>query len=166
MKKLLLLRHGNAASRASNMTDYDRPLDNTGKMQITNIANKLIENRDLPNLIITSSAVRAFSSTGIIKNIIQTSKKEKEPIIKITETGLLYSASVIEYMDILKTQKNSSESIMLVAHNPTISGFISKLTGKHIGMGTGNLFLVELNIEKWSDLDFNSHIISSTLLRP
>lgn len=166
MKKLLLLRHGNAVSRVSNMTDYDRPLDNTGKMQITNIANKLIEKRHLPNLIITSSAVRAFSTAGIIKNIIQTSKKEKETIIKINETEFLYSASNFEYMDILKTQKNSLESIMLVAHNPTISGFISRLTGKYIGMGTGNLCLLVLNIEKWSDLEFNSPVISSTLLKP
>lgn len=164
MKKLLLLRHGNAASRVSNMNDYDRPLDNTGKIQITSIANKLIEKRYLPNLIITSSAVRAFSSAGIIKNIIQASKKNT--VIKINETDLLYSASDFEYMDILKTQKNSLESIMLVAHNPTISGFISRLTGKHIGMGTGNLCLLVLNIEKWSDLGFNSPVISSTLLKP
>ncbi|MCK5154157.1 MAG: histidine phosphatase family protein [Spirochaetales bacterium] len=166
MKKLLLLRHGNAASRFSNMTDYDRPLDNTGKMQITNIANRLIEKRLMPNLIITSSALRAFSTTGIIKNIIQTSKKEKEAIIKISETELLYSAAIFEYIDILKTQKNSLESIMIVAHNPAISGFISKLTGKHIGMGTGNLCILEINIEKWSDLSFSSLVISSTLIKP
>ena len=158
MKKLLLLRHGNAASRTGNMTDFDRPLDKTGKKQISNIAYKLTEQKHLPDLIITSSALRAKSSAEIIKN--------KETIIKITETEKLYSADVFEYLDIINTQKNSFESIMIVAHNPTISGFISRLTGKHLCMGTGNLCIVELKIVEWSNLNFNSSVISSTHIKP
>lgn len=158
MKKLLLLRHGNAISRIGNMTDFDRPLDTTGKNQISNITNKLREQRQLPDHIISSAAVRALSSAGIIQN--------KESIITILETEILYSADIFEYIDILGSQNNSFKSIMLVAHNPTISGFISKLTGKHTGMGTGNLCMLELDIEKWSDLGFNSPVISSTLIKP
>lgn len=158
MKKLLLLRHGNAISRIGNMTDFDRPLDTTGKNQISNITNKLREQRQLPDHIISSAAVRALSSAGIIQN--------KKSIITILETEILYSADIFEYIDILGSQNNSFKSIMLVAHNPTISGFISKLTGKHTGMGTGNLCMLELDIEKWSDLGFNSPIISSTMIKP
>ena len=156
MKKLMLLRHGNAASRNGNMTDFDRPLDKTGKNQISLIADKLAENNLLPELIMSSSALRALSSAKIIQN--------KDSIIKIVKTERLYSAAAFEYMDILKTQKNLFNSIMLVAHNPTISGFISKLTGKHIGMGTGNLCILEIDIEKWSDLGFSSPITGSTLI--
>ena len=158
MKKLLLLRHGNAASRLSNMSDYNRPLNNTGKQEITNIADKLKENNNLPELIVSSSAQRAISSAGIIQN--------KESIIKLSETEILYSASIFEYIDILNTQKQELKSIMIVAHNPTISGFISKLTGKHLGMGTGNLCILELDIEEWRNLDFNTNVINSTLLKP
>ena len=158
MKKLLLLRHGNASSRIENMTDYKRPLDNTGKKQIAIIADKLEESINLPNLIIASTALRAISSAEIIRN--------KKTNIKLIGTELLYSASIFEYIDILTTQKNNVESIMIVAHNPTISGFISKLTGKHIGMGPGNLCMLELDIKKWSDLDFNSTAINSTLIKP
>jgi phosphohistidine phosphatase len=158
MKKLLLLRHGSAASRLINKSDYDRSLDNTGKKQITCIANKLAESNNLPNLIITSMALRAISSANIIQQI--------EPVIKLTGTELLYSASIFEYIDILGSQKGVLESIMLVAHNPTISGFISKLTGKHIGMGTGNLCILELDIQEWSSLNFNSSVLNSTLIKP
>jgi len=158
MKKLLLLRHGNASSRIENMTDYKRPLDNTGKKQIAIIADKLEESSNLPNLIIASTALRAISSAEIIQN--------KKTDIKLMGTELLYSASIFEYIDILSTQKNNVDTIMLVAHNPTISLFISKLTEKHIGMGTGNLCMLELDIKKWSDLDFKSTIINSTLIRP
>jgi len=158
MKKLLLLRHGNAASRTGNMTDFDRPLDKTGKKQILNITNKLREQRQLPDHIISSTAVRALSSAGIIQN--------KESIITLSGTEILYAASIFEYIDILGAQKEALESIMIVAHNPTISGFILKITGKHIGMGTGNLCILVIDIEKWSDLSFNSPIISSTVLKP
>ncbi len=156
MKKLLLLRHGNASSRIGNMTDYNRPLDNTGKNQIALIANKLEERINLPNIIIASTALRAISSAKIIQS--------KNTNIKLTGTEALYSASIFEYIDILTTIKDNVESIMLVAHNPTISGFISKITGKHIGMGTGNLCILEIDIEKWSDLSFRSPIINSTLI--
>ncbi|MDA3940263.1 MAG: histidine phosphatase family protein [Spirochaetia bacterium] len=158
MKKILLLRHGNAASRTGNMADFERPLDNMGKKQISNIANKLAESGQIPDLIITSSALRAFSSAEIIQN--------NGIPVKITGTEILYSASIFEYMDILKAQKNKFESMLLVAHNPAISGFISRLSGKHIGMGTGNLCIIKLNIEKWSDLEFNSPVISTTFLKP
>lgn len=158
MKKLLLLRHGNAASRRGNMTDFDRPLDKTGKKQISNITNKLREQRQLPDHIISSTAVRTLSSAKIIQN--------KESIITLSGTEILYSASIFEYIDILGSQKGTLESIMLVAHNPTISEFISKLTGKHIGMGTGNLFILELDIQEWSSINFNSAVFSSTLIKP
>ncbi|MCK5674394.1 MAG: histidine phosphatase family protein [Spirochaetales bacterium] len=158
MKKLLLLRHGNAAPRLSNMSDFDRSLDNIGKKQIANIADKLAESNNLPNFIIASTALRAISSAKIIQN--------KRPVIKLTGTELLYSASIFEYIDILGSQKETLESIMLVAHNPTISGFISKLTGKHIGMGTGNLCIIELDIQKWSSINFNSVVLNSTLIKP
>jgi phosphohistidine phosphatase len=158
MKKLLLLRHGNASPRLSNMSDYERSLDNMGKKQITNIADKLVDSNNLPNLIIASTALRAISSAKIIQN--------KNPVIKLTETELLYSASIFEYIDILGSHKKTCESIMIVAHNPTISGFISKLTGKHTGMGTGNLCIIELDINEWSSINFNSVALSSTLIKP
>ena len=158
MKKLLLLRHGNAASRIGNMTDYDRPLDNKGKKQIEVISNKLRNNNQMPDIIISSTALRAILSAEIIQN--------KESIPKIAKTEKLYTADAFEYIDILKTQNKIFNSIMIVAHNPTISSFITRLTGKHIGMGTGNLCIIAIDIEKWSDLGFRSPIISSTLLKP
>ncbi len=158
MKKLLLLRHGNAASRMDNMTDYNRPLDNTGKKQISIIADKLEKTSNLPDFIIASTAVRALSSAEIIQN--------KKTNIKLTGTEQLYSTSIFEYLDILMSQKENVESIMIVAHNPTISGFISKLTGKHIGMGTGNLCILKLDIEKWSDLIFKTSVINSIVIKP
>ncbi len=158
MKKLLLLRHGNALSRTSNMSDHNRPLDNTGKKQIENIEDKLSENKQKPDLIISSTALRAVSTAEIIQN--------RESKTKLLETDILYSADAFEYIDILKTQNNLLNSIMIVAHNPTISGFITRLTGKHIGMGTGNLCIIEIDIEKWSDLGFSSPVISSTLFKP
>jgi len=159
MKKLLLLRHGNAASRISGMSDHDRPLNSRGKKEISNIAYKLAENTLIPNSIIASSAVRALSSAGIVRNILHITEN-------IRETELLYSASISEYIDILKSHKESISTILIVAHNPTISGFISRITGKHIGMGTGNLCSIELNIEKWSEIRLNSPVLSSTLLKP
>ncbi|MCF6336072.1 MAG: histidine phosphatase family protein [Spirochaetales bacterium] len=158
MKKLLLLRHGNALSRTGNISDYDRPLDNSGKKQIISVSNKLVEINQIPERIISSAALRAISSAEIIHS--------KKNTIELIKTEILYSAAVFEYIDIIKTQNGSFESIMIVAHNPAISGFAAKITGKHIGLGTGNLCILEIDIEKWSNLDFNSPVINSTCLKP
>lgn len=163
MKKLLLLRHGNAASPISGMSDYDRPLNSRGKKEISNIAHKLTESKLIPDLIIASTAVRALSSAGIIGNIIWISNSSRESLRGVE---LLYSASISEYIDILKSQKELNSTILIVAHNPAISGFIRRMTGKHKGMGTGYLCSIELNIEKWSEIRLNSPVLSSTLLKP
>jgi len=162
MKKLLLLRHGNAVSSSSGMADYDRPLSSRGKKEINNIAYKLTESRLIPDLIIASTAERAFSSAGIVRDIIWTSNK----VGGLRGTEVLYSASISEYIDILKSQKESISTILIVAHNPTVSGFIIRLTGMHIGMSTGNLCSIELDIKKWSEIRLNSPVLSSTFFKP
>ncbi len=141
------------------MADYDRPLNIRGKKEISNIAYKLTESKLIPDLIIASTAARALSSAGILRNIHQITEN-------IRGTEVLYSASISKYIDILKSQKESISTILIVAHNPAVSGFISRLTGKHIGMGTGNLCSIELDIEKWSEIRLNSPVLSSTLLKP
>ncbi len=163
MKKLLLLRHGNASFPDSGMADYDRPLTNRGKKEINNITYKLLGNKLIPDIIISSTAKRALSSANIVRNIIQISNNYTS---LLRETEKLYSASISEYMDILKSQKESISIILIVAHNPTISGFGSRITGKHIGMGTGNLHRIELDIEKWNKIKINSPVLTSTLFKP
>ena len=163
MKKLLLLRHGNALFPDSGMDDYDRPLSSRGKKEINNIAYKLLENKRIPDIIITSTAKRALSTADIVRNIIKISDND---INLQRETDALYSASISEYTDILRSQKKSISTILIIAHNPAISGFCSKITGKHIGMGTGNLCLLEMDIENWSEIKINIPILSSALLKP
>ena len=163
MKKLLLLRHGNATFSDSGMADYDRPLNNRGKKEINNIAHKLLENKLIPDIIITSTAKRALSSADIVKNIIRISNND---ISQLRETEILYSASISEYIDILQSQNKSISTILIVAHNPAISGFCSRITGKHTGMGTGNLCLLELDIDNWSEIKINRPVLSSTLFKP
>lgn len=159
MKKILLLRHGNAVSSGSGMADYDRPLSSRGKKEINNIAYKLTESKLLPDMIVSSTAVRAFSSAEIIRNFLQLTNS-------IRGTEVLYSASISEYINILKSQKESISTILIVAHNPTVSGFIIRLTGMHIGMSTGNLCSIELDIEKWSEIGLNTPVLSSTFFKP
>ena len=163
MKKLLLLRHGNASLPDSGIADYDRPLNSRGKKEISNIAYKLLEKKLIPDIIIASAAERALSSADIVRNIIKISDNDKS-LLRETET--LYSASIPEYIDILKSQKETISTILIIAHNPAISSFGSRMTGKHIGMGTGNLCLLELGIEKWSEIKINSPVLISTLLKP
>lgn len=157
MKKLLLLRHGSALSRSGNISDHDRPLDKSGRAQIASVTDKLLSRNHIPEIIIASSALRAAASAEITGKTVQCS---------VRSSDTLYSAAPQDYITLLKGMENRVSSVMIVAHNPTISEFAGRLSGKHIGMGTGNICLLELNIEQWSDLEFNAPVVSSVIIRP
>ncbi len=157
MKRIFLLRHGNAAPGGSGKADRDRPLEESGRTQIVSVSDKLVSQNYIPEIIITSSALRAKTSGEIAGKIVHCSMRSSDT---------LYSAASQDYITLLKGMENRFNSVMIVAHNPTISDFAGRLSGTHIGMGTGNICLLELDIEQWSDLGFNSPVISSTIIRP
>lgn len=121
MKTLYLVRHAKS-DHDGNLTDIDRPLNVRGYRDAYNMANLMKEKQLLPNLIISSPAIRALTTALIF---CRTFKFEPKDIILYTN---LYETGVKDYIDIITRSDDQYKSIMLFAHNPTITELANTLT--------------------------------------
>ena len=66
MKNLLLIRHGKSSWNSPGLSDHDRPLNNRGEYDAPGIGAALAQRGVVPDVIYSSTAVRAFSTAKVI----------------------------------------------------------------------------------------------------
>ena len=71
MKTIYLVRHAQALPEKEGMQDIDRPLSEIGIKDAKRVAKRLGKNRQIPEMMITSSAQRAIQ-TATLKRIYPT----------------------------------------------------------------------------------------------
>ena len=64
----------------------------------------------------------------------------------------IYEASPVDLRDVVSGLDEKYPSAMLVGHNPGIEAFIHYLTGHLERMPTAALAVIELEIDRWSDV--------------
>lgn len=121
MKTLYLVRHAKS-DHDGNLTDIDRPLNMRGYRDAYSMSNLMKEKQLLPGLIISSPAIRAISTALIF---CRTFKFEPNDILLYNN---LYETGIQEYADIITRSDDQYKSIMLFAHNPTLTELANTLT--------------------------------------
>ncbi len=121
MKTLYLVRHAKSDWGTNGLADIDRPLNSRGYRDAYSMSNILKEKKLMPDLIISSPAIRAISTALIFCRIFKLKTSE----VIINEN--LYETSVNQYIDIIKHIDDQFKSIMLFGHNPIISDLASGL---------------------------------------
>lgn len=66
MKTLYLVRHAKSSWNDPDIDDFDRPLNKRGKINAPEMAQRMVERGELPNLIISSPAKRARSTAKMM----------------------------------------------------------------------------------------------------
>lgn len=145
MKRLLLLRHAKSSWDDSDLADFDRPLNDRGEATAP-FMGELIAGRGLaPEEIVSSPAKRALQTATLIKE-----SGGIEAPIKLDER--IYEASPQALAQVVSEFRDSLDVVMMVGHNPGFEGFVSFLTGKYESMPTAAVAVIDLNIDKWQDL--------------
>ena len=67
MKTLLLMRHAKSSWKDDTLSDHERPLKKRGRKDTKRIAKVIKENNLIPNVIISSPAVRTLETVNILK---------------------------------------------------------------------------------------------------
>lgn len=146
MKQIFVVRHAKASWMEDVTQDQQRPLDPEG---VTNAlkAGKLLAQEDLfPELILSSTAVRAKQTASLIADGLEL------PGFMVECKNALYNASAETILEVLKSIATDEKTIMIVAHNPGISNFLSLLTdGSSVNMGPCDIGILELDIDSWED---------------
>ncbi len=145
MKTLLLLRHAKSSWDDSSLADHDRPLNLRGKRDAPRMGLLLREQKLVPDLILSSTAMRARKTAQkVAKSFDYTGTIELVPE--------LYDSNIRIYKQVLVQRGGRCERIMLVGHNPEIGNFLYSLTGCREKMPTAALAHVQLSIDCWEDI--------------
>ena len=148
MKILTLVRHAKSSWKDTSLADRDRPLNKRGERDAPEMGRRIVAAGIRPSLIISSPAVRAWTTARIIADEIG------YPREFLQRDKSLYLATVNGILDVIVAQDNGFNSLMLVGHNPGFTDFANYLVpGLTNNMPTASVVSVELDTEDWSLYD-------------
>jgi phosphohistidine phosphatase len=159
MKTLLLLRHAKSSWKHSELADHDRPLNKRGKRTAARMGDLLKDEDLIPDLIVSSSAVRAYDTALLLA-------KACGYMEKIKKTRELYLAEPQAYVEVLCQVAEKHARVLVVGHNPGLESLIESLTSEAMAMPTAALTYLELSLKHWRDLDLNSECKLVNVWRP
>lgn len=147
MKSLFIVRHAKSSWDDINLRDFDRPLSDRGKKDAPKMGKRLKERDIAPDILISSPAVRAFSTCRDIASVL------KFPFDVIKTDKRLYHADETSILNILKEINNNFNAAMIFGHNPGFTEFANSLLDESIdNIPTCGVVGCKLAIEQWSDI--------------
>ena len=159
MKILLLLRHAKSSWKDESLSDFDRPLNERGKKAAQAIGRYIRKQKIVPDLVLSSPAVRARETIGII---VTTAKLTAE----IRYDQRIYEADPPRLVQVLSQLEDTFSSVLLVGHNPGIEDLLSLLTGSSQHMPTAALAKICLEgADDWSEIS-QAKAILELMIKP
>ncbi len=154
MKTLYLIRHAKSDWSIDGLSDIDRPLNKKGYNDAHKMSLILKEKNVVPDLIISSPAVRAISTSLIFCRIFEYNPKS----ILINKN--LYDTSVKEYVQAISKIDAEHQVVLLFGHNPSISSTFSALTNfTNQEIPTCGIVGIQSNITNWGDFSKKSNTL-------
>ena len=148
MKTLLLVRHAKSSWDDPEMKDFDRPLNDRGKKDAPEMAERLKDKGLKIDLFVSSPAKRAKKTAKIFAEAYDVSKED----IKLVDE--LYHASPSAFSKAVADLSDKEGVVALFSHNPGITEYASSLSNVRIdNMPTCSVFAVQANIKKWSEFE-------------
>lgn len=148
MKNLLLIRHGKSSWNSPGLSDHDRPLNNRGEHDAPQIGAALGQRGVVPDVIYSSTAVRAFSTAKVIAGNLGFSEDSiiTDPDIYLASPGTLIR--VIQQID------ESVETALIFGHNPGMHELALELSGGELieRFPTLSVARLELDVEYWGEI--------------
>lgn len=165
MPRLLLMRHAKSDWDHAGLADIDRPLNKRGRRNAAEMGRWLATQGAVPELILVSPACRAQETVALLAAEFGPSKPE----IRTCEG--LYPCSPQAIVQTIATVPNSSESILIAAHNPALEIVVDMIGGQAEHFPTGAVADVEVVGRTWAaaavdSVGFFSHCQLRQIWRP
>ena len=158
-RTLILMRHAKSDWGDASLSDHDRPLNLRGREASPRMAEWMNQIGILPNLVLCSSAERTKET---VAHMIPHWHSEPD----IAYSPSLYLASPYQMLATIQQDGCGCQCLMLVAHNPGTSVFVSTLAGQSMDMPTAAIAIFELALEDWSQLRVSSPAQLTHFMRP
>ena len=148
MPSLMLLRHAKSDWKADYGHDRERPLNKRGFRSARAIG-RFVERYGLaPDLVLTSPAVR----TATTAELASEAGNWKSEIVAVPD---LYGAEPGTVLNLVRGI-HGADRVMVVGHEPTMSGFLGRMTGGHLRVPTATLTCLRLFYSRWADLGWGT----------
>jgi phosphohistidine phosphatase len=158
MKILYVLRHAKSSWDNAEIADFDRPLNDRGESTAPFMGQFMAANGFEPDVIVSSPAVRARETARRVKEAAAMT-------VEIVYDDRIYEASSRTLQTVAASIDDGFDSAMLVGHNPGMEGFVRLLTGRSEEMPTAALAVIDLDIDRWAEIDSGLGALR-TLIRP
>lgn len=145
MGRLLLLRHGKSDWNADFETDHDRPINERG-VQAARSVGLLLRGQSayLPDQILCSTALRTRET---LQHVISASEWEAPDVHYLDG---LYLAAPTRALRILADRVMGADALLLVGHQPTLSGLLGLVAGgNQAAFPTAALAVVDFDKSDW-----------------
>ncbi len=157
MRLLMLLRHAKSSWDQFGLDDIDRPLSSLGRSAAPLLGRYLSRQGMHPDLVLCSSAVRAYQTWELVSAEWDQVDKAGSPPVEMRSS--LYLANPIELQSTIKRIGDDIKTVMIIGHNPGMAQLAARLVigGDPRGMKsmtkkfpTAALAIIQLPIESWS----------------
>ncbi len=150
MKTIYFMRHAKS-DWSFDVPDIERPLNSRGMNNAPQMGEELKRRDEIPQLIISSPAVRAFTTANLFGENVGYNAE----IIKNDD---FYFGSLWDVVDCVMKLSDRLESVMVVGHNPTwenlVSNFITNFNPPKFP--TGAIAKVTFDVQSWKDISAKS----------
>ena len=151
---LLICRHAKSSWASAGLSDFDRPLNERGERDASEMGRRLVRHRLRPDLIMTSPAARALATA------LHYASHLGIPPDQVIRNPEQYAASVPELLSLIRKTDPGVSTLMLVGHNPESTGLANELGGLNIdNIPTCGIAAIAFPQCTWADLTPGSGVL-------
>lgn len=159
MKRVYLLRHAKSEWASGAMRDHDRPLAPRGRRAAVAMGRHMQEQGYIPERVYCSSALRTRETW---QRVAGAGGFDVSGLIVV---GRLYEAPARTILSVVEEADLLASSILIVGHEPAVSGALSRLIGfPPVSYPTGTLAVIDFpGAEGWTECKPGSGVLTRLL---
>lgn len=147
MKSIVLIRHS-YAEYSYNKNDFDRELTTEGFDRIRTQAQQLKNKSQKFDLIVTSSALRAKQTAEKLKTYLNINNNI------VIEDWLYQDYTTQDLLELFQSFANQYQSVILIAHNPSISAMASNFShSSNYIFNPCSILKLDFATDEWKNLN-------------
>lgn len=148
LKTVIFFRHGKSDWKAPFSSDHQRPLAGRGRKAADLMGGFLTETGQIPDRVITSSALRA-------RRTAERAWEAGHWDCPLRITDRLYGASSEAVLAEIQAQPDRASILLLTGHEPTWSQLTGRLSGAAaVRFPTAAMARIDFQVRGWKDVQF------------
>jgi phosphohistidine phosphatase len=148
MKEVIFIRHAKSDWGNESLKDIDRHLSERGYNDAYFLSEWFAKNNVLPQLVITSPAIRAFNTALIFAREMDLDLKN----LKLEKN--IYEASAEKILQVIRETDNTPARIMICGHNPGFTNICNELSEDMFfdNVPTCGMVSLSFEVDNWKEI--------------